>query len=164
MSFTPEDPARDVSAVLQLNVEAGVVVEPKVLGRLRVGDVHGDIDKFDLDFIRSRAVVLGLPYGLMPLTCDTMKAFKRTRLRTPLNAFGKPSAGLDMTLGFFGLQQEKTKIYPREWWETVWGNVKERTAAMDKVVSHCDADVRMTERFYQALLPLDMKASIKRLI
>lgn len=123
-----------------------------------------NIDGFDLDFLRSRAVRLDVPFYLHPYTYDTYKAFKRTRLRTVLNGFGKPSAGLDMVIDFFGMKQEKTKIYPGEWWQAVWGNKKERKQEMDKITKHCKADVRMNEIAYQKLLQIDFGGRLKRYV
>lgn len=122
-----------------------------------------NIDRYDWSFLRTRAYALGAKVPNPPLGYDTLQAFKRTGIRTRLNSFGKPSAGLAMVCDFFGFEQEKTAIYPREWWEAIWGNQKERRRAMDEIEAHCRKDVAMNEKIYQALLPIDANATIKRL-
>ena len=112
--------------------------------------------------MKSRAARLGIPFTLAPFTYDTMKAWTRTKYRTVLNGFGKPSRSLDMIADFLGIQQEKTKIYPAEHWQGVWGNKKQRVEAMDNLVDHCLRDVRMNHRIYEMELPADNKANIKR--
>lgn len=121
-----------------------------------------NIDDFDLAFLKSRAQRLGVPFLLNPLTYDTKKAWGRSKLRTVLNHFGKPSKSLDMIADFLGVEQEKTKIYPRQHWQTIWGNRKQRLEAMNLLVDHCERDVRMNHRIYEMVLPNDPKASMKR--
>jgi uncharacterized protein YprB with RNaseH-like and TPR domain len=126
--------------------------------------VGHNIDKFDIPFLRSRAYRLNYPCDLYPFTYDTLKAFRRIGLRTVMNGFGKPSAGLAHVVDFFGIPQEKTGIFPVEHWRTIWGNEKERVAAMNTLVDHCIRDVRMNSLVYTALLQQDMRVSIKRLL
>lgn len=121
-----------------------------------------NIEDFDLGFLKSRAARLGVPFSLTPFTYDTKKAFGRSHLRTVLNHFGKPSKSLDMITDFLGIEQEKTKIYPAEHWKTIWGNEYERMEAMNNLLDHCRKDVRMNHRVYDALLPQDTRANIKR--
>lgn len=118
---------------------------------------------FDWGMLKSRATILGISFGRPPLAYDTMLAFKRTGLRTVLNGIGKPTAALDHIIDFFGIPQKKTKIYPREHWKTVWETGEERREAMDNLVAHCVADVKMTEQIYWKLLELDYVNRIKRL-
>jgi hypothetical protein len=98
----------------------------------------------------------------MPFVYDTMTAFRRTKYLTVPNGFGKPSAGLDMVIDLFGEAQEKTKIYPVEWWESVWANKAKRTDVLDKITNHCQADVRMNAQIYPLLLAADVRANIRR--
>lgn len=126
--------------------------------------VGHNIDKFDLPFLRSRAYRLNAPCELYPFTYDTLKAFRRVGLRTVLNGFGKPSAGLAHVADFFGIPQEKTGIFPVEHWRTIWGNEAQRNMAMDNLIDHCERDVRMNALVYPALLQQDMRATIKRLL
>lgn len=121
-----------------------------------------NIENFDLGFLKSRAARLGVPFTLQPFTYDTMKAWGRTKFRTVLNAFGKPSKSLDMIADFLGVEQEKTKIYPAHHWETIWGSKVKRMAAMDDLVDHCQKDVRMNHRIYEMELQSDPRAVIKR--
>jgi DNA polymerase III epsilon subunit-like protein len=121
-----------------------------------------NLENFDLGFIRTRAYRCGVPFPLRPFTYDTMKAFRRVKMRTVLNIVGKPSASMDMVADFLGIDQEKTKLYPVQHWQTVWGNETQRAAAMNDLVDHCQRDVRMNARIYELLLPYDEKANIRR--
>ena len=121
-----------------------------------------NVDRFDLAWMRSRSVFFGLQEANRPFVYDTMKAFRRLGYRTVMNGFGKPTASLKHIVDFFGVEQEKTDILPREWWAAIWNKPSERKPAMDNIVSHCRADVRMTERVYWLLLRADHAASIRR--
>lgn len=125
--------------------------------------VGHNIVGFDWGMLKSRAAILGVPFLHHPLAYDTMLAFKRTGLRTVLNGVGKPTAALDHIVDFFGYRQEKTKIYPREHWKTVWETGEERTIAIDHLVEHCVADVEMTEKIYWRLLDFDAVERLHRL-
>ena len=126
--------------------------------------VGHNIDKFDFPFLRSRAFRLQQVYEWQPFTYDTCKAFRRVGLRTVLNGFGKPSAGLAHVIDFFGIKQEKNGIYPVEHWRTIWGNEAERMDAMNHLTDHCERDVRMNAAIYPALLEMDTKAIVRRLL
>lgn len=121
-----------------------------------------NIINFDYPWLRSRVKFFDLAELPRPFLYDTMKGFRRLGYKTVLNGFGKPSAGLAHVTDFFGFEQEKTGIYPRAHWEVVWGDDKQRAARMADLVRHCQADVAMTERIYNALLPVDYAAIIKR--
>jgi hypothetical protein len=69
---------------------------------------------------------------------------------------------MDMIADFLGLDQLKTKIYPRSHWMTVWGNQAQREEAMKNIVDHCERDVRMNAQIYEIVMPLDEKGSIRR--
>lgn len=123
-----------------------------------------NIENFDWCYLKSRAVILGVPLTLRPFGYDTLKAFRRSKLRTRMNGFGRPSAGMDMVVDFFGLPQKKTKIYPRAWWEAVWGNRDgKKTKAIDEIVTHCKDDCAMNEQIFWKLIDLDWRGGIKRL-
>jgi uncharacterized protein YprB with RNaseH-like and TPR domain len=121
-----------------------------------------NIENFDLGFLRTRAYRHNVPFPLNPITYDTMKAFRRVRMRTVLNAIGKPTASLAMIADFLGVKQEKTSIFPVEHWKTIWGNEVERMDAMNSIIDHCQKDVRMNTQVYELLLPYDEKVSMKR--
>lgn len=122
-----------------------------------------NIDRFDLCYLKSKCAVFGLPFDLHALTYDTLKAFKRIGLRTRQNNFGKPSASLAFVVDFFGFPQRKTGIYPREHWQTVWGEGNDRREAMNHLVEHCLADVDMNTEIYHRLFALDTKCVIRRM-
>jgi DNA polymerase elongation subunit (family B) len=121
------------------------------------------IDKFDVPFLRSRAYQYGCTWNSHPLTYDTKSAFRRTGFLTRQNGFGKTSASMDMVADFLGLEQLKTKIYPREWWQSIWGNKEERTKAMNNIVNHNKRDIEMNSKLYPLLLANDPRVIIKRL-
>lgn len=127
--------------------------------------VGHNIANFDLPWLRSRAIHLGiegLPM-LAPLYYDTLTAFKRLKLKTVPNRIGKPSAGLGHVIDFHRQPQVKTAIYPAEHWEAVLGkNKAARTAALDTQEDHCRRDVQGTAAVYPLLLQHDLKAIIKR--
>jgi DNA polymerase elongation subunit (family B) len=136
----------------------------ELLDELRKYDllIGQNIINFDLGYLRSRAYRLGIPFFLSPFVYDTKNAFQRVKMRTVMNAIGKPSASLDMIADFFGVAQLKTKIYPVEHWKNVWGNEQERMEAMNNLVDHCQRDVIMNARIYDVMLPFDTRATLKR--
>lgn len=121
-----------------------------------------NIERFDWNFIRTRALRWNLSLPSHPFLYDTLKAFKRCGYLTVQNHFGKPTASLDMIVDMYGLDQKKTKIYPREHWQTIWGEGKQRIKAMDNLVDHCEKDVCMTEEIFERLFPVDIHAILKR--
>lgn len=120
------------------------------------------IDGFDIPYLRSRAFRLGVDWDYQPFTYDTMKAFRRTGYLTRQNGFGKPSASLGMVADFGGIAQEKTSIFPAEWWEQIWGNEKRRKDALANVVDHCQRDVRMNAAVWEFLFNSDKRATMRR--
>ena len=126
--------------------------------------VGHNIIRFDINFIKTRALRLDLPWSLYPLVYDTLPAFRRCGYLTVQNGFGKPSAGLAMVVDALNGFQEKTAIYPASWWSSVWGDSGARKQAMNHIVDHCCADVRMTSDIYPELLHADNRAYIKRLL
>lgn len=137
-----------------------------VLEELRKYDllIGHNIEGFDVNFLKTRAYLLGIPWFLAPLTYDTMKAFRRTGYRTVLNKIGKPSAGMAMVADFLRIDQLKTSIYPVDWWQAIWGNEIKRIEAINEIVDHCQRDVRCNAQMYEILLPADSKAVIKRML
>jgi len=138
-----------------------VIVVNQEIGKYDLIVGH-NVERFDLAWMRSRSVFFGLQEANRPFVYDTCKAFRRLGYRTVQNGFGKPTASLKHVVDFFGVEQEKTDILPREWWTAIWRKEIERKAAMDNIVKHCCADVRMTERVYWLLLRADHAASIRR--
>jgi hypothetical protein len=70
---------------------------------------------------------------------------------------------MDMVSDFLGVDQLKTKIYPAEWWTSIWGNELKRIEAINTISDHCQRDVRQNALIYEKLLPADFKASIRRI-
>lgn len=123
-----------------------------------------NIERFDCRFLQSRCQRMRMEWLLYPFVYDTMKAFRRTGVLTVPNFKGRPSVGLDMVTDYFGVLQEKTKVMPGEWWQTIWSRKQERIETLDKITDHCQRDVRMNAAWYPELLKMDMKGSIRRLL
>ncbi len=123
-----------------------------------------NLDRFDFNFLKSRANLLGVPFQLRPLTYDTMKAFRRIGFLTARNPVtGKPRANLDHVVDFFNIPQLKTRVgYPNAHWRTVWGDRQTRGEAMDTLVEHCVYDCVMTEQVYLKEIKLDPVWGIRR--
>ncbi len=122
-----------------------------------------NIERFDLNYIRTRAVIHDISIPKRPFVYDTMKAFKRLGYLTVQNMIGKPSARLDMIVDLYGIPQRKTALYPRHHWQTVWGQKEKRRQAMDALVEHCVLDVGMNEDIYTRLFNADMNVNLKRM-
>jgi len=115
-----------------------------------------NIIRFDLPWLRSRSVFFDLPELPLKWAYDTCRVFRRLGYKTVPNGLGKPSAGLAHVTDFYDLDQEKTGIYPRAWWKSVWAEgPKERSKALDNIVAHCISDVRMNEQIYWKLVRSD---------
>lgn len=119
-----------------------------------------NVRRFDWNYLVSRALIRGVPWTVRPGLYDTLTAFKRTGYLTIPNAIGKPSAGLDMVADFLRIPQEKTKIYPADWWEVIWGNKAKRVEAMNNIVDHCQKDVKMNAQVFECLWAADPRPQI----
>lgn len=136
-----------------------------VIGELAQYDllIGHNIVRFDIPWLNSRAVFFGLPERVKPFAAyDTMRAFGRLNWKTVLNGYGKPAKSLGHIIDFFGIEQEKTSIFPRAHWEAVWKDKADRTKAMDDIALHCYKDVRMTEKIYWQLLGAERAARTTR--
>jgi len=117
-----------------------------------------NLENFDWPYIKSRCSILGLPIPRPVYRYDTLQAFRSTKLRTVPNFKGNPKAGLGHVCDFFGLEQRKNGLFPRQHWNPVWGQDKgQRREALDHLVEHCVSDVIMNEAIYWKLLPLAKK-------
>ena len=123
-----------------------------------------NLERFDIPYIRSRAFIRGVTWDVYPVIYDTLKAFRRTRFLTRPNGFGGNSGGLAHVADFAGAVQDKTAIYPRAWWEQIWGNKKKRLDALNEVAEHCAHDVRMNAAIFDFLWAADMKPILRRAI
>jgi DNA polymerase elongation subunit (family B) len=125
--------------------------------------VGHNIYNFDIPYLRSRAYQHGIAWNTRPLFYDTLKGFRNSGFLTRQNGFGKPCASMDMVADFLGLDQLKTKLYPAQHWQNIWGNKKQRLEALNMLVDHCERDVRMNAAMYPILLANDPKVVIKRM-
>ena len=123
-----------------------------------------NIERFDLPYLRSRAFRLGVNWVILPALYDTLRAFRRTHYLTRQNGFGKPSGSLAMVADFAGVKQEKTNIFPREHWKSVWGNKQERSESIHQIAVHCQKDVRLNANVFPFLWAADMKPSIRKIV
>lgn len=119
-------------------------------------------ENFDFRWLVSRSMALGLDMCLNPLSYDLYKAVKRLGIKTEPGYNGKPRAGLKHIVDFLGIENTKTEVYQREWWNSVWEKGEKRGEALDKIVEHCVADVELTEKLYWKLLPVDTRVNIRR--
>ncbi len=122
-----------------------------------------NIKGFDWPWIKSRCKFFDMPIPRGAFYYDTLHGFRRLGYKTVPNRIGKPSASLGHVVDFFGIPQEKTAIYPRFHWETVWQIKPKRIEAMDALVDHCVSDVRMTETVFNNLWPDDYSGKLARL-
>lgn len=136
-----------------------------LLGELSKYDllIGHNITKFDLNYLKSRALVFNLPWTLRPLVYDTLAAFRRCGFLTRPNGFGKPTASLAFVVDFLGLPQKKTGIYPEQHWRAVWQEGDDKRQALTDIVEHCIADVEMNLKVYEKLLASDGNPTIKRM-
>lgn len=121
-----------------------------------------NVINFDINWLRSRCIYHTMPTLPRRFAYDTFRGFKRVGYKTVPNRLGRPSAGLGHVVDFFGFDQEKTSMFPRAHWATVWKRGAERKKAMDDLVDHCRADVAMTEKIYWELMPIDTSANVKQ--
>lgn len=120
-------------------------------------------DDFDWGFVKSRAIHFGIAVPQpFPLSYDLKKAFKRSKLRTVDNGYGKPSCSLAMMVDFYGLRQQKTGLFPNHHAQTLIGEGSEKDLAMEDLVDHCVKDVRMTEELFNRLIKDDPSPLIRR--
>ena len=119
-------------------------------------------ENFDLRWLFSRSLALDLTFDLNPFSYDLYRASNRLGIKTPLNSKGHPRHSLGFLIDFFGIEQGKTVIYQRDWWQAVWGNVEERAKKLTEICSHCESDVRLTEQLYHRIMPVDKRAIIRR--
>lgn len=120
-----------------------------------------NIIRYDIPYIKSRAFQREV--SIKPFVAyDTLTAFRRTGYLTVPNNFGKPSGGLDMVADFLHIRQEKTKIYPYDWWEAVWAKEAKRLDAMNEIVEHCQRDVRMNANVFPFLFAADPRPALKK--
>jgi hypothetical protein len=122
-------------------------------------------ERFDWRFIKSRACVLGIELPRrIGLSYDTKDAFGRCGFLTVPNFIGKPTKSLDFVIDFFGFKQRKTKIYPMQHWQEVYGDPKTRREAIDFKVGHCVDDVNMTEKIFTKIWAADPKRAFRQLV
>mgnify|MGYP001587756899 CR=1 FL=1 len=151
MGCRPGREGKLVKAVLDEIAQYDMVVGHNVIG-------------FDWPWLKGRASTFGLPIAYpLPFCYDTLKAFRLTGFRTRTGFNGKPIASLAFAVDFFGIKQRKTAILPRQHWETIWAEGKQRDDAMKHLAEHCVSDCIMTEQLYLELLRHDTRSLIRRL-
>ena len=101
--------------------------------------------KFDIPFIRTRAIVHGLnfpEYGMLWLTDTWMISKKKLKL----------SSNRQTSIAR-AIQHEdiKTSIHPDEWLAIQFGNKKMRKEAMDYIIDHNLKDVIQCEKNYELI-------------
>lgn len=120
-----------------------------------------NIVRFDLPYIKSRAFQREVPPRSF-VAYDTLHAFRRTGYLTVPNHYGKPSGGMAMVADFLHIKQEKTSIFPSDWWEAVWAKESKRLEAMNEIVDHCQRDVRENAGVFPFLWEADPRPALKK--
>lgn len=122
-----------------------------------------NIERFDWNYIKTRALALGVPCPYRPILYDTLKAFRRCGYLSRPNGFGKPTAALAHVADLLDIPQKKTAVYPRQWWKAIWTQHKgRRKEALDEIVDHCISDVKMNEQVFEKLFAADNKMILRR--
>lgn len=108
--------------------------------------------RFDLPFLRTRALHWGLPALIEPKVVDPLKIlWNKHRLRH--NSLG-------VIADHLGLKDRKTPLEMSVWADAMLNGSK---AAMDVIVEHCEADVRVLTGVLSRMTPfikvLDQKGS-----
>lgn len=125
-----------------------------------------NIERFDFNYLKTRAMILGLEFPYRPFLYDTMKAYRRAGFLSRPNGLGKPSAGLGVVgdiLGVTTKENAKTSIgQEREHWKAIWNKGTERADAMNHIVDHCQRDVKLNEAVFEKLWPNDFNVNLRR--
>jgi uncharacterized protein YprB with RNaseH-like and TPR domain len=121
-----------------------------------------NIIKYDIPYIKSRAFQRGIDSPSF-VAYDTLTAFRRTNYLTVPNGFGGHCGGLDMVADFLHVKQDKPKIYPYNWWTSIWGNEANRMDAMNEISEHCAHDVRMNSDVFPFLWSADPRPALKKI-
>ena len=107
------------------------------------------ITHFDIPWINSRLVYHGIqPITNKFLTYDTYEAARRCCIKAERKS-------LAFLIDFFRFKQQKTSVYPVSWSQVDSPNRDEFAIAMEDIVSHCEADVRMNRELFWALWRVD---------
>jgi hypothetical protein len=121
-----------------------------------------NIERFDYRYLKSKLFLFDLGAMPRPWYYDTCKVFRALGFMTKFNMVGKPAAGLDSAVDFFGFYQMKTKLMPNYVSGALKGPKEKRTEVMNKVVEHCIGDVLMNEKMYFKLIDEDHQTIIRR--
>jgi len=116
-----------VADILSVLAEADIVI------------AHNGL-KFDMPFLRTRAVIHGLPPVNFQKIIDPV-LMARQHFRWPYNS-------LDMISGLINSQHQKTPLNPTVWARAIGDGDKE---CMDLIVEHCIADVKVLEEVIKAV-------------
>lgn len=143
-------PDAKVHTIVRENISNNMWNDKTVCRKL--GDIVNQADmlvthngkRFDVPFLNTRL----LKHGLSPMapvphfdTCEVI--WKRLKMRGRLESAQK----------FFGFKHSKTDLNLETWAKAGTGN----TVALNYVVKHCEADIRVLEETYLKLRPLGFK-------
>ena len=108
---------------------------------------HYGVDRFDLPFLRSRAVKWNLPFPAHRCiyATDTYPILK--------NKFRLHSNRLETACEFLGIPAKKHKLNSDVWLSMITGNRKLMKSAIDYILQHNIEDVLSLEALYQRIAP-----------
>lgn len=109
---------------------------------------HYGVDrKFDLPFLRTRAVKFGLdfPEWKSLWVSDTHPILR--------NKFKLHSNRLETACNFFGIPCKQHKLNSDVWLEMITGNKKRMSASLRYIQTHCEEDVRSLEALWLKIAP-----------
>jgi DNA polymerase elongation subunit (family B) len=114
-----------------------------------------NIAAFDLNWLKSRAMVYNIDMPKPWLRYDTYQVAKTMAIKTV-------SKSLANLCTFFGIETSKTSIYKPEWTKISSPYKAEFEHALDHIVEHCVYDVQDNRELFYALWKYDTKKRLKR--
>lgn len=107
-----------------------------------------NLQAFDLNWLHSRFMRYGLAWPRRWVVFDTYQVAKSLAIAS--------YKGLAMLGDYFDLNGIKTSIYPRAWNNVRSWDEAEFQEAIDDIVYHCQQDVLLNRRVFDALFPYAM--------
>lgn len=116
-----------------------------------------NVTAFDLNWLYSRWMYHGFSASEMPSWSiyDTYQVAKSMAIRTE-------SKGLGALGAYFGLKGVKTRIFRTDWHMVDSQDQEDFAEAMQDIVYHCEQDVILNRRLFDALWQYDPKRTFKR--
>lgn len=111
------------------------------------------ITGFDLPWLNSRLAYHGMEcLSHKFMVFDTYQSAKRSCIKSDRKS-------LAFLVDFFRIPNEKTAIYPVEWSQIDSPDRKDFEYALVNITEHCESDIRMTRKLFDALWAVDRSAT-----